>query len=76
VTPKVVKVDGKRKLVNEVKPSEIVDVIFSAWKKVVESPTQESYASNVMQFPYACKKKIQSFLTMFKVPFWTLLRKK
>jgi hypothetical protein len=55
VKPKVVKVDGKEKHVNEVKPSEIVDTIFSAWEKVVESPTQESYASNVMQFRDVCK---------------------
>jgi len=30
VKPKVIKVDGKEKLVNEVKPNEIVDTIFSA----------------------------------------------
>lgn len=46
---KVVKVDGKEKLVTEVKPSDIVETIFRAWKNVVESSTQESYASNVMQ---------------------------
>jgi len=42
--------------VNEVKPSEIVDTIFRARENVVESSTQESYASNVMQFRYICKK--------------------
>jgi hypothetical protein len=51
----VVKVDGKEKVVKEVKPSEIVDTIFRAWENVVESPTQESYASNVMQFRDVCK---------------------
>jgi hypothetical protein len=45
VKPKVLKVDGKEKIVNEVKPSEIVDTIFRAWENMVESPTQESYTS-------------------------------
>jgi len=56
VKPKAVKVDRKYKILNEVKPNEIVDTIFRAWEKVVESPTQESYASNVMQFRDVCKK--------------------
>nr|ABD32448.2 transposase, putative [Medicago truncatula] len=34
VKPKFVKVDGKEKLVNEVKPNEIFDTIFRAWEKV------------------------------------------
>jgi len=55
VKPKVVIVYGKENLVNEVKPSEIVDTIFHAWEKVVESHTQELYASNVMEFQDACK---------------------
>ena len=55
VKPKIVVVDGKKKLVDQVKPSEIVDNIFHAWEKVVESPTQELYASNVMEFQDACK---------------------
>jgi len=54
--PNVVKVDGKKNVVNEVNPSKIVDTIFRAWENVVECPTQESYASNVMQFRDVCKK--------------------
>jgi len=34
VKPKVVKVDGKEKLVNEVKPSEIVETIYVGTKCV------------------------------------------
>jgi len=55
VKQKVVIVDGKKKLVDKVKPSEIVVTIFHAWEKVVESPTQELYANNVMEFQDACK---------------------
>jgi len=55
VKPKVVIVDGKEKLVDKVKPSEIVDTISHAGEKVVESPNKELYASNVMEFQDACK---------------------
>jgi len=48
VKPKVVEMDGKEKVVNEVKPSEIFDTIFRAWETMVESPTQKSYASNAI----------------------------
>ena len=40
VKQKVVLVDGQKKLVDEVKHSKIVDTIFDAWKKLVESPTR------------------------------------
>jgi len=55
VKQKVVLVDGQKKLVDEVKHSKIVDTMFDAWGKVVESPTQELYASNLMEFQDACK---------------------
>jgi len=41
VKQKVVIVNGEKKLVDEVKYSEIIDTIFHAWEKVVECPTQE-----------------------------------
>jgi len=40
VNQKVVIVDGQKKLVEEVEHSKIVDTIFDAWEKLVESPTQ------------------------------------
>ena len=40
VNLKVVIVDGQKKLVEEVEHSKIVDTIFDAWEKLVESPTQ------------------------------------
>lgn len=61
VKSKVVKVDGKEKLVNEVKPNEIFDTIFRAWEKVFECPTQDSYASNLMQLRNVCKKKSKDY---------------
>lgn len=47
---KDVKVDGKEKIVKEVKPSDIVNDIMRPSDDVVESPTKDSYASAVMQF--------------------------
>jgi len=55
VKQKVMLVDGQKKLVDEVKHSKIVDTLFDAWEKLVESPTQELYASNLMEFQDACK---------------------
>jgi len=42
-------------LVDEVKHNKIVDTMFDAREKLVESPTQELYASNLMEFQDACK---------------------
>ena len=53
---KVVKVDEKEMVVKEVKTSDIVDAIMRACDDVVESSTQDSCASVVMQFRDACKK--------------------
>ena len=51
----VVVVDGQKKIVNEDKHSKLVDTVFDAWVKLVESPTQELYAGNLMEFHDACK---------------------
>ena len=56
VKPKDVKVDGKEKVVKEVKTNDIVNTIMRAWDDVVESPTKYSYASAVMRFKDVCKK--------------------
>ena len=51
----VVVVDGQKKIVDEEKHNKLVDTIFDAWEKLVESPTQELYASNLVEFQGACK---------------------
>jgi hypothetical protein len=48
-------VDGQKKIVDEEKHSKLVDTIFDAWEKLVESPTQELYAGNLLEFQDACK---------------------
>jgi len=48
-------VDGQKKIVDEAPHSKLVDTIFDAWEKMVESPTQELYAGNLMEFQDACK---------------------
>jgi len=55
VKQNIVVVDGQKKIVDEVKHSKLVDTIFDAWEKLVESPTQELYADNLMEFQDACK---------------------
>jgi len=50
VQQNVVVVDGQKKIVDEEKHSKLVDTIFHAWEKLVESPTQELYAGNLMEF--------------------------
>ena len=39
VKQNVVVVDGQKKIVDEEKHSKLVDTIFDAWEKLVESPT-------------------------------------
>jgi hypothetical protein len=56
VKPKDVKVDGKEKVVKEVKPSDIVDTIMRAWNDVIESPRKDLYPSALMRFQDYCKK--------------------
>jgi ABC-type oligopeptide transport system substrate-binding subunit len=72
---KDVKVDGKEKVVKEVKANDIVKTVMRAWDDVVESPTKYSYASAVMRFKDVVKK-FQSLLTMLEMPFWKLSTKK
>jgi len=55
VKQNVVLVDGQKKIVDEEKHNKLVDTIFDAWEKLVESPTQELYASNLVEFQGACK---------------------
>jgi len=55
VKQNAVVVDGQKKIVNEEKHSKLVDTIFDAWEKLVESPTQELYAGNLLEFQDACK---------------------
>ncbi|AES79529.1 hypothetical protein MTR_7g069450 [Medicago truncatula] len=46
-----IKVEAPAKVEASVK----VDTIFDAWEKLVESPTQELYAGNLVEFQDACK---------------------
>jgi hypothetical protein len=55
VKQNVVVVDRQKKIVDEVKHSKLVDTIFDVGEKLVESPTQELYAGNLMEFQDACK---------------------
>jgi len=55
VKQNVVVVDGQKKIVDEEKHSKLVDTIFDAWEKLVESLTQELYAGNLLEFQDACK---------------------
>jgi len=48
-------VDVQKKIVDEEKHSKLVDTIFDAWEKLVESPTQELYAGNLLEFQDAFK---------------------
>jgi len=48
-------VDGQKKIVDEAKHSMLVNTIFDAWEKLVESPTQELYEGNLTEFQDACK---------------------
>jgi len=54
VKQNVVVVDGQKKIVDEAKHSKLVDTILDAWEKLVEYPTQELYAGNLMEFQDAC----------------------
>ena len=55
VKQNVVVVDGQKKIVDEAKHSKLVDTIFDAWEKLVESPTQGLYEGNLMKFQDTCK---------------------
>ena len=52
--PKDAKVNKKELKKNKEKNRDIVEKIVSAWKELVESPTEESYASALLKFKEVC----------------------
>ena len=52
--PKGAKVDKKELKKNKVKNREVVEKVVIAWRELVESPTEESYASNLLKFKEVC----------------------
>jgi len=48
------KVDKKELKKNKVKNREVVEKVVIAWRELVESPTKESYASNLLKFKEVC----------------------
>jgi len=52
--PKDAKVDNKELKKNKVKNREVVEKVVIALRELVESPTEESYASNLLKFKEVC----------------------
>ena len=52
--PKGAKVDKKELKKNKVKNREVVEKVVIAWRELVESPMEESYASNLLKFKEVC----------------------
>ena len=52
--PKGAKVDKKELKKNKVKNREVVGKVVSPWRELVKSPTEESYASNLLKFKEVC----------------------
>jgi len=52
--PKGAKVDRKKVKKDKEKNRDVVEKIVSAWKELVESPTEESYASGLLKFKEVC----------------------
>jgi len=52
--PKGAIVDKKELKKNKVKNIEVVEKVVIAWRELVESPTDESYASNLLKFKEVC----------------------
>jgi len=52
--PKDAKVDKRELKKNNEKNRDVVEKVVHAWKKLVESPTEESYASNLLKFKEVC----------------------
>jgi len=52
--PKNAKVDKKEVKKDKKKNRDVVEKIVSAWKELVESPTEESYASALLKFKEVC----------------------
>jgi len=53
-SPKGAKVYKKELKKNKVKNREVVEKVVIAWRELVESPTEESYASNLLKFKEIC----------------------
>jgi hypothetical protein len=73
VKQNVVVVDGQKKIVDEEKHNKLVDTIFDAWEKLGESPTQELYTGNLVEFQDACKDH-PNFLHYVQETILNLLR--
>jgi len=52
--PKDAKVDKKEMKKDKEKNKDVVEKIVSAWKQLVESPTEESYAGALLKFKEVC----------------------
>ena len=52
--PKGAIVDKKELKKNKVKYREVVEKVVITWRELVESPTEESYASNLLKFKEVC----------------------
>jgi len=52
--PKGAKVEKKQVKKDKEKNRDVVEKIVSAWKELVESPTEESYASALLKFKEVC----------------------
>ena len=52
--PKGAIVDKKELKKNKVKNRKVVEKVVIDWRELVESPTEESYASNLLKFKEVC----------------------
>jgi hypothetical protein len=52
--PKDAKADKKPLKKDKEKNIDVVDKVVCAWRELVESPTEESYASNLLKFKEVC----------------------
>jgi len=69
-------VDEKEvKEAKEEKTSDVIDKIMSAWKYLVESPTEDSYASAIKRFKDICKP-FPKFLTYVKTTILNTVKEK
>jgi len=72
--PKGAKVDKKELTKNKVKNREVVEKVVIAWRELVESPTEESYASNLLKFKEVCMP-FPEFITYVQTTFLNLKEK-
>jgi len=73
-SPKGAKVDKKELKKNKVKNREVVEKVVIAWRELVESPTEESYASNLLKFKEVCMP-FPEFITYVQTTFLNLKEK-